>query len=164
MLKHPVAIDIERQEAGTAIPDLSSPPLKNTVGRTGPDNLRLLPNGDQGLPERCFVLDEHRICGLFKGYFNNKMTLLIFMIQSARFGSDPKLAQPACGFLNDLYHHMLEPGLQKKYHLVFLWLKKFILKLPHVTRGQQNKALGFIHTLYDIFGIPLKSNIERGAV
>ncbi|HOW60103.1 MAG TPA: hypothetical protein PLO78_10335 [Candidatus Omnitrophota bacterium] len=141
MLKHPIVVDGQVQVRGpqgserTAIRDL----------------------------EEChFVMDEHRISGLFQGFFNNKMTLLVFMIQSARFRSDSKLAQSACGFLSDVYRHMLEPNLQRKYHLVFLWLRKFIMKLPNVTNGQRNKALGFIQLLYDIFGIQLKSNIERG--
>ena len=134
MIKNPVA-DNQEQAKGTAIRDLQ---------------------------ERHFVLDEHKICGLFHGYFNNKMTLLVFMIQSSRSRSDNKLAQSACGFLNDVFHHMLEPNLQRKYHLVFLWFRKFIMKLPNVTTSQRNKALGFIRLLYDVFGIQLKSNIGGG--
>ncbi len=140
MLKHPVAADGQarangaQDSEGTAIRD----------------------------PREChFVMDERRISGLFRSFFNNKMTLLVFMIQSARFGPNSRLANSACGFLNDLYHHMLEPDLQRRYHLVFLWLRKFIMKLPNVTNGQRNKALGFIRALYDIFGIRLKSDIER---
>jgi len=60
--------------------------------------------------------------------------------------------------LDDMYRHMLPDGLQRKYRLVFLWLKKFFLRLPDVTVKQRNKASQFIRSLYYVFGI----NLNKG--
>jgi len=104
------------------------------------------------------VVDEQHLSMLFHGYFNNKMTLLVFLIQIKRHRISEKTAQLACGFLDDMYRHMLPGGLQRKYRLVFLWLKKFFLKLPNVSAKQRGKAIGFIRSLYEIFGI----NLSKG--
>ena len=101
------------------------------------------------------ALDEHQLSQLFKGYFNNKMTLLVFLTQVKSLRLNGKSAQSACGFLDDMYRHMLGDGLQKKYRLVFVWLRKFFLKLPDVSIEQRNKAIGFIRSLYEVFGIHL---------
>ncbi len=101
------------------------------------------------------AMDEHHLSELFQGYFNNKMTLLVFLTQTKSLRLNGKSAQLACGFLDDIYLHMLPEGVQKKCRLVFLWLKKFFLKFPDVTSEQRNKAIGFIRSLYEIFGIHL---------
>lgn len=103
------------------------------------------------------VMGEQHLSMLFHGYFNNKMTLLVFLIQIKRHRLNEKSAQLACGFLDDMYRHMLPERLQKKYRLVFLWLKKFFLRLPDVTAEQRSKASRFIRSLYDVFGVNLNT-------
>ena len=122
-------------------------------GKTG----REIGTAIQDLRDRNLVTEERLLGQLFRGYFNNKMTLLVFLIQTKKLRLNEKSSQLACGFLDDMYRHMLPEGLQRKYRLVFLWLKKFFLKLPDVTAKQRNKAIGFIRSLYGIFGVNLNT-------
>jgi len=131
-------------------------PIKILVGSTEVTGTAI-----RGLRGRHLPVDEHRICGLFQGYFNNKMTLLIFLIRDKRIRLNAESVKLACRFLDDIYCHMLAEGLQRKYRLVFLWLKKFFLKLPDVTAAQRNKAVEFICLLYEIFGIHLNKGGQK---
>ena len=112
----------------------------------------------QGHSERQSAMGEQHLSMLFRGYFNNKMTLLVFLIQTKRYRLEGRSAQLACGFLDDMYRHMLPEGLQRQYRLVFVWLKKFFMKLPDVSLEQRSKASRFIFSLYDAFGI----NLNKG--
>lgn len=160
MLKNPVAADNPVQARGTAIRALPRPRSKNlTVGGTGPDNPEFSPRGDQGLQERNFVMDEHKISQLFTGYFNNKMTLLLFLIQAKKVKPNPVLVGTVHAFLDDIFRHMLEGSLQKRYRRIFKWLKLFFAKLPDVSVYQRDKAKDFVRAIYDVFGMHLKSDI-----
>lgn len=105
------------------------------------------------------VADNQMISRLFQGYFNNKITLLLFLIQSRSLKPNPKLVESVSTFLNDLYRHMLTGEAQKKYRCVFKWLTLFFQKLPHVSLGQRDKAIGFIRLIYDAVGLHLKIEI-----
>ena len=100
-------------------------------------------------------LDEQPLSLFFQGYFYNRMTLLIFLIRDKRLRVNKESVQMACEFLDHIYRHMLAEELRGKYRLMFLWLKKFFLKLPDVTAAQRDKAVEFICSLYEIFGIHL---------
>jgi len=108
------------------------------------------------LREQPCAADEHRLGQLFKGYFNNKMTVLIFLIQAKRHRPEAEGVRGLCCFLDDLYRHMLEPAYQVRYRRRFLWLKRFIQKLPEVRPSQRVRAIFFVQTLYEILGIQLK--------
>ena len=109
--------------------------------------------------ERLLKVGEDSINQLFKAYFNNKMTVLIFLIRAKQFKPDERLIETVCRFLDDLYRHMLAGGFQKRYRLTFLWLREFFQQLPDVSDNQRDRAMGFVRSLYDVFGIPLKENI-----
>ena len=113
----------------------------------------------RGLRDRHLVTDERLLGQLFKGYFNNKMSVLIFLIQAKQHKPDARLVSSMCCFLDDVYRHMLAHSSQKRYCRVFLWLKRFIQKLPDVKTSQRGRALDFIRVLYEVFGINLKSEI-----
>ena len=135
--------------------------VDNQVQTKGPRSYG--PQGLEGtairdLQERSFVMDERKISQLFTGYFNNKMTLLVFLAQAKTRRLNEKSASLVCGFLDDMYRHMLPDGLQRKYRLVFLWLRKFFFKLPDVTAAQRSKAIAYIRSLYEVFGI----NLNKG--
>ena len=132
MLKNPVVVENQERRKETAV---------------------------RSIPGRNFSMDEHRISHLFKNYFNNKMTLLLFLVQMRGIKPNPKLAETAGGFLEDLFRHMLEGALRKRYRLVFKWLKRFFLKLPDVSVHQRDKARNFIRAIYDAFGLHLKDDI-----
>lgn len=159
MLKNPVVVDNQLQARGTAIRDLSRPPLEeNKVGGTGPIN-PVISNGELGLQELNFVMDEHKISQLFTGYFNNKMTLLLFLIQAKKVKPNPVLVGTVHAFLDDIFRHMFEGSLQKRYRRIFKWLKLFFEKLPDVSVYQRDKAKDFVRAIYDAFGLHLKSDI-----
>lgn len=149
MLKNPVVVDNQERTTGAAIRGRSCPAEKNKVGRTGPEDLQ----------ERNFVMDERKISQLFTRYFNNKMTLLLYLIQAQKIKPSPKLIQTVRGFLGDLFRHMLQERLQKRYRLVFKWLDRFFERLPDVSVYQREKAKDFIRAIYDAFGLHLKNDI-----
>lgn len=148
MLKKPVMIDIQGRERG----------YENRA------RLALLSEVNRGaairdLQERSFVVDEHRISRLFTGYFNNKMTLLIFLIGGRSVKPNPELVEAVVRFLDDLFRHMFEIRLQKRYRLIFKWLRRFFQRLPDVSICQRDRARYFIRSIYDAFGLSLKSDI-----
>ena len=113
----------------------------------------------RGLKERHLALEEQLLGQLFKGYFNNKMTVLIFLIQVKRHIPEARAVNGVCCFLDDLYRHMLGDSNQKRYRRVFLWLKRFVQMLPNVKASQRIRALDFVRALYEVFSINPKSEI-----
>jgi len=109
--------------------------------------------------DRNLITEERLLGQQFKGYFNNKMTVLIFLIQAKQHKPEARGINGVCYFLDDLYRHMLADSNQKRYRRVFLWLKKFVQKLPNVKTSQRGRALDFVQDLYKVFGIKLKSEI-----
>ena len=170
MLKKPVMIEIQGRERGVVGFDDRArivPLSKFDGGTARPENparLALLSKVNRGtaiqdLQERNFVVDEHKISQLFTGYFNNKMTLLIFLIQARSVKPNPGLTETVVRFLDELFRHMLEPRYQKQYRLPFKWLKRFFQRLPDVSVYQRDRARYFIRAIYDAFGLHLKTDI-----
>ena len=116
----------------------------------------------RGLRERHLALEEQCLGQLFKGFFNNKMTVLIFLIQAKQHKPEARAVNGVCCFLDDLCHHILADSKQKRFRRVFVWLKRFVQKLPNVKVSQRGRALDFVQDLYDVFGIHPKSG-TRGA-
>ena len=116
------------------------------------------------LRERHLALEEQCLGQLFKGFFNNKMTVLIFLIQAKQHKPEARVVNGVCCFLDDLYHHMLADSKQKRYRRVFFWLKRFVQKLPNVKISQRGRALDFVQDLYDVFGIHPKSGTTGACI
>ena len=116
------------------------------------------------LRERHFALEEQLLGQLFKAFFNNKMTVLIFLIQAKQHIPDARVVNGVCCFLDDLYHHMLADSKQKQFCRVFVWLKRFVQKLPNVNVSQRSRALDFVQDLYDVFGIYPKSGTTGACI
>jgi hypothetical protein len=112
-----------------------------------------------GLREHHLVSEEQLFGQLFKGYFNNKMMDLVFLIQVKQHKPEAGGVNGMCCFLDDLYYHMSANSKQKRYRRVFLWLKRFVHKLPNVKASQRHSAIDFVQDLYDVFGINPKSEI-----
>jgi hypothetical protein len=113
----------------------------------------------RGLREQHLVLEEQLLGQLFKGYFNNKMTVLVFLIQAKQHKPEAGVINGVCCFLDDLYHHMLADSKQKRYRRIFFWLKRFVRKLPNVKTSQRNSAIDFVQDLYGVYGIHPQSKI-----
>lgn len=103
------------------------------------------------------IRDESSLGLLFKAYFNNKMTVLIFLCCAVRHTPEEKNMNGIYGFLDDLYHHMMEGDVQRRYRRKLIWLKGFLRKLPNVRPLQRLKAIELIRSFYDVFGIELKT-------
>ena len=110
-------------------------------------------------PSWDFTIDEAKFRYLFTGYFNNKMTVLLFLTQRRKGAPSVELIGKMRNLLNDLYYHMLEERSQKRYRLAFKWLMLFLKKLPDVNRRQRNKARKLIRVLYHAFGVNLNTEI-----
>lgn len=101
------------------------------------------------------VADEKTLGRLFRAYFNNKMTMLVFLCSALRHKPQRQHIRSACLFLDDIYRHMLEGDLQRKCRRKLLWLKGFFRKLPHVRASQRVRALERIHSLYGVLGMEI---------
>ena len=113
----------------------------------------------RGLRERHLALEEQLLGQLFKGFFNNKMTVLVFLIQAKQHKPEAGVINGVCCFLDDLYHHMLADSKQKRYRRIFFWLKRFVRKLPNVKTSQRNSAIDFVQDHYGVYGIHPQSKI-----
>jgi len=115
-----------------------------------------------GLAEQHSAVGDPSLARLFKAYFNNKMTVLIFLCYAVRHTPEEKHINSVYCFLDDLYRHMLEESLQRQYRRKFIWLRGFLQRLPDVRTAQRARALELIRSLYDVFGINLKNEIQGG--
>ena len=116
----------------------------------------------QCLQDRYLVEEQQMLGKLFEGYFNNKMAVLVFLIQAQRHHPDSKVISSMCFFLDDLYHHMLADSEKKRCRRWFFWLKIFLRQLPNVRVDQRERAVRFISDLYDVFCFNLKFNLMGG--
>ena len=112
-----------------------------------------------GLRERHLAFEEQLLGQLFKGYFNNKMTVLVFLIQAKQHKPEAGVVNGVCCFLDDLYHHMLADSKQRRYRRLFMWLKRFVRRLPSAKPSQRRSAINFVQDLYEAFGVHPKSEI-----
>ncbi|OGW79680.1 MAG: hypothetical protein A2Z83_00405 [Omnitrophica bacterium GWA2_52_8] len=109
--------------------------------------------------ENCPPLGDEGAWTLFKAYFNNKMTGILFLLQSPRPASDSTGNLKAILFIQDIYHHMLCGEAQRRYVRLFQWLHLFFLRYPEIKPMQRRKAVEYIGILYKLFGMELKINI-----
>ena len=112
------------------------------------------------LRDRYLVEEEQMLGKLFVGYFNNKMAVLVFLIQAQKHKPNADVVNSLRLFLDDLFHHMLDGYKQGHNRRVFLWLKRFLAKLPNVRLDQRRRAVRFVQDLYGVFGVHLNSNLR----
>lgn len=132
MLKHPEATEKQSQNQWAAIP---------------------------GVRSRFLAIEEQMLGKLFTGYFNSKMAVLVFLIQTRRHKPDLEIVSGMCFFLDDLYHHILDDSKRERYRRLFLWFKHFLQKLPYVQDTQRGRAIYFVRFLYHVLGFRLGSNL-----
>ncbi len=131
MLKHPVVIDDQDQEKRTTVP---------------------------GLRARVSTRAEQPADPSFAAYFNNKMTLLLFLVQAQKVKPNPALVTTVQSFLDEMFCRLGERP-RHRYRRMFQWLARFFRKLPDVTVYQRDRAKDFIRAVYDAFGLYLKNEI-----
>lgn len=101
------------------------------------------------------AITEKTAFELFQGYFNNKMAVILLLIQQDNPGIDSMMTLRISNFLDDIYHHMLLPDFHRKYRRIFQWLKVFFNRFPFVTPLQRKKAVQYIRAVYALFGLEL---------
>lgn len=114
----------------------------------------------KGLDRFEFVPQDPASAGLlFKGFFNNKMTIILLMLQKKKIAPDSLMSLKAVTFFEDLYHHMLPSKFQTSHRRVFQWLTLFFRRFPYVKPVQKRKAIEYLGLVYQMFGLKLDLNI-----
>ena len=106
-------------------------------------------------PIKVKSLCEESARDIFRAYFNNKMTVILLLLQKRRVEPDSYSAMRAVIFFDDLYHHMLPNAYQLSHGRVFQWLKLFFKRFPYVKPLQKRKALEYLKIIYQLFGMKL---------
>jgi len=105
---------------------------------------------------------------LFRGWFNNKMMVVLFRIQHspihARKGRPVDVREQLI-FLNDIQHHYSRHGhRQREFYDAANWLKAFFRVYPKgITPERGRKAWQMIRRIYEGFGFrfPFQSDGTR---
>ena len=109
-------------------------------------------------------LCEQEALSLLKGWFNNKMNIILIKSQYPKLERKPGTVIHQISFLQDLEHHYLRPGIMEKQFLkATRWLKAFFQVYPNrISPKRSQKALVMIKIIYEVFGFPMYWNIQGG--
>ncbi len=102
-------------------------------------------------------LTEFEALALFKGWFNNKMMILLAMSQYPNLRKRGSNTDKQIIFLDDIEHHYLrERKHQKQYINAIRWLKAFFRIYPiRITSDRRKKAYEMTEKIYENFGFNL---------
>lgn len=102
-----------------------------------------------------------RLEEFFRAYFNNKMWLLLMMIEHPEISRKALSIEHRKMFLEDLYHHFLPSKCLSKYRHAFEWLFRFLEAYPQkVTPRRIYQALQMVSLVYEALGLELPPRIE----
>ncbi len=107
-------------------------------------------------------LGEQEALTLLKGWFNNKMTIVLIMSQYPHLRRKGTRTDNQLTFLDDLEHHYLRGGVDgKPYFGAIKWLKAFFRVYPvRITSERRGKALEMVKTIYSSFGFRFRWNMH----
>lgn len=97
---------------------------------------------------------------VFIAYFNNRMMVLLMLIEHPEISRDVLSVQRQRFFLEDLYHHFLPSHCPSKYRKAFEWLFRFLTIYPHVSPRRIYQAIGMVGLIYEAFGLELPRRVE----
>ncbi|GEM_PF-1947399 len=97
---------------------------------------------------------------LFQAYFNNRMMVLLMMIEHPGINRQPQSIERQRFFLEDLYHHFLPPHCEAKYRRAFEWLFGFLKRYPDVKPHRIYRGIQMVGLIYEAFGLELPKRIE----
>lgn len=97
---------------------------------------------------------------LFRAYFNNRMSILLMMIEHPEISRHVLSVERQRFFLSDLYHHFLPPRCDLKYRHAFEWLFRFLEAYPDVAPRRIYRAIGMVGWVYEAFGLELPNRLE----
>ena len=112
----------------------------------------------QGTKNR--LLAGGKLKELFLAYFNNRMMILLMMIEHPETSRKALSIERAKFFLEDLYHHFLPPHCEAKYRRAFEWLFRFLEIFPQVTPRRIYRAIQMVGLIYEAFGLQLPPRLE----
>lgn len=97
---------------------------------------------------------------LFQAYFNNRMMVLLMMIEHPGLSRQALSIDRQRFFLEDLYHHFLPPHCETKCRRAFEWLFRFLKIYPKVGPNRIYKGIQMVGLIYEAFGLELPKRIE----
>lgn len=97
---------------------------------------------------------------LFRAYFNNRMMVLLMMIENPEISRQVLSVERQKFFLNDLYHHFLPSYCPSKYRRAFEWLFRFLDIFPDITPRRIYQAIQKVELVYEVFGLKLERRAE----
>jgi hypothetical protein len=101
-----------------------------------------------------------RLEELFKAYFNNRMMILLMVIEHPEISREVLSIERQRFFLNDLYHHFLPPNCASKYRRAIDWLFRFLNIYPNVKPSRIYRAIQMVTLVYEAFGLKLSPRVE----
>ena len=90
----------------------------------------------------------------FRSWFNNRMFVVLMMIQRVR-RKDAKVIAGAVQFLHDLEHHYFSSNQSKNLRNALEYLRLYFSVYPEVKEKNSRKAFIMIQRIYDELGMEL---------
>lgn len=97
---------------------------------------------------------------LFSAYFNNRMMMLLFLIEHPAIARDQLSIEKQKAFLHDPYHHFLPQDSPAKYHRAFAWLRLFLDHWEEARPRRIYRAIHMVGLVYEAFGMKLEPRME----
>lgn len=97
---------------------------------------------------------------LFRAYFNNRMMVLLMMIEHPGISRRVHSIERQKFFLEDLYHHFLPPHCENKYRRAFEWLFRFLELYPRLGPERLYRGIQMVGLIYEAFGLELSKRLE----
>jgi len=103
------------------------------------------------------TMDGQETLTLFKGWFHNKMTVILLMSQYPGLRKGSRDVSRQLFFLHDLEHHYVRISKSAAdFSQAVRWLRAFFRIYPmRVTPARSQKALQQVRIIYDAFGFTL---------
>ncbi|OGW80431.1 MAG: hypothetical protein A3G33_02355 [Omnitrophica bacterium RIFCSPLOWO2_12_FULL_44_17] len=105
-------------------------------------------------------IGELEALALFKGWFNNKMMIILMMSQYPHLRRKQSGIAGQIAFFYDLEHHYLIEGERRRMcRNAIRWLKAFFKVYPvRISVGRSRKALVMVVRIYQSFGLSFNWN------
>lgn len=90
--------------------------------------------------------------GLFRGWFNNRMTVVLMVLQNPSF-RPPQTMQRIEFFLEEVEHHFVDAYAPKSIRNAFRYLKRYFRIYPNVTESHCRCAIQMVGRIYQALGM-----------
>jgi len=108
------------------------------------------------------ALDGGKLEQHFLAYLNNRMSVLLMMIEHPGIRREAQSILRQRYFLEDLYHHFLPSECPLRYRRAFEWLFRFLKVFPDVSPRGIGTAQYMVGLVYEAFGMELSLRGEPG--